>query len=389
METLNLCIVNLDFIPFRNSGLAIYGEKLSKGLSKMHEITVITSQPLGSMKEEYIDNIRVIRIPLPRFDRTKWVSFGYKVGGLIEDINKKEKFDLIHFLDVHFGYFCNKSFVGTLLQSFNQRLRSDGGIPYHHSFLNLVERYVYYSMAKILEKKALNKATKLVSVSNATKKEFVESYDVNPSKIEVIYNGIDTNFFQPKNSDRLREKLGIKSDQKVLLYVGFTTPRKGVEYLASALKNIDRDFKLIMVGKWEKGYREKFYKQVGKNKNKIIEEGYVNDEDMPYYYSLADIFILPSLLEGFGYPLVEALSCETPVVATRVGAIPEVVGDCGFLIPSRDASALANTINALLADNDLRQKFGKQGRKRVKRYFNEESMISNTEEFYKNILNNL
>ena len=386
---MKLCIVSLDFIPFRSSGLAIYGEKLVNGLAKKYDITVITQQQKGTQQEEYIDNVKVIRIPPSKLDKTKWISFGYKASKLVSKLDKEEKFDIVHFVDVHFGYAYSKPFVATLHQSFNQRLEGSGIFPYHSSLLNLFERYVYYNLAKILEKKAVKKAFKLASVSDATKKEFVKNYNIAPSKIEVIYNGINTNFFHPVNPNKLKKDLGIRNNQKILLYVGFTTPRKGVEYLADALKEINHDFKLIMIGKWESGYRKIFYRHVDEMSDKILEVGYVDDKDMPYYYSLADVFVLPSLLEGFGFPLAEALSCETAVVSTNVGSIPEVVGDCGILVPPRNSSALANALNTLLADDDLRRKLSINGRIRVKRYFNEESIINNTEEFYENIINKL
>ena len=382
---MKLCIVSLDFIPFRSSGLAIYGEKLVKGLAKKHDITVITQQPEGTQREEYIDNVKVIRIPLSKLDKTKWISFGYKASKLVSKLDKKEKFDIVHFTDVHFGYAYSKPFVATLHQSFNQRLKGAGMFPYHSSLLNLVERYVYYNLAKTLEKKAVKKAFRLASVSDATKKEFVKNYNITSSKIEVIYNGIDTNFFHPVDPHKLKKDLGIVNNQKILLYVGFTTPRKGVEYLADALKEINHDFILIMIGKWESGYKEIFYQHVDEMSDKILEVGYVDDKDMPYYYSLADIFVLPSLLEGFGFPLAEALSCETTVVSTNVGSIPEVVGECGIIVPPMDATALANGINRLIDDDDLRRKFGICGRSRVNKYFSDVSMINKMIEFYESL----
>lgn len=382
---MKICIISLDFIPFRSSGLAIYTEKLVKGLEKKYDITVITQQPKGTQREEYIGNVKVIRIPPSKLDKTKWISFGYNASKVVSKLDKKEKFDIVHFVDVHFGYAYSKPFVATLHQSFNQRLGSAGIFPYHSSFLNLIERYVYYNLAKILEKNAIKKAFKLAAVSEATKKEFVKNYNIAPSKIEVIYNGIDTNFFTPTHSDKLKNELGIGNNTKILLYVGFTTPRKGVEYLADALKEINHDFKLIMIGKWESGYRDKFYRHVGEMSDNIIEVGYVNDKDMPYYYSLADVFVFPSLLEGFGYPLAEALACETAVVSTNVGSIPEVVGECGIIVPPMDATALANGINRLIDDNDLRRKFGICGISRVNKHFSDVSMINKMMQFYETL----
>jgi glycosyltransferase involved in cell wall biosynthesis len=172
----------------------------------------------------------------------------------------------------------------------------------------------------------------------------------------------------------------------VLLYVGFSTPRKGLEYLADAMNDLGKAVVLIVAGKWEPGYRDIFLRHLGQNRDRLIEVGYVTDEEMPVYYSLADVFVLPTLLEGFGFPLVESMSCETPVVSTNVGSVPEVVGDCGFIVPPRQPRALSKAIDILLTDDNLRRDLGKKGRTRVETLFSQELMVRKTEGFCKDVL---
>jgi glycosyltransferase involved in cell wall biosynthesis len=386
MQRMKLCLVSLDFIPYRGSGLAVYTEKIGLGISERHDVTVVTHQPGGTKREEWTNGIRVIRIPIPVLDRSKWLTFSYKAARYLPKLNKEEKFDLIHFVDIHFGYAYRGYFTGSLHQSFRQRLGGDRSLPYHSSYANLVQRLAYYNLSRFLEGNALKKASRLIAVSNATKKDFVECGRVDPSKIEVIYNGIDVNHFRRQPSNDLREKLGIRSDQRVLLYVGFSTPRKGLEYLADAMNDLGKDVVLIVAGKWEPGYRGVFLRHLGENLDRLIEVGYVTDEEMPVYYSLADVFVLPTLLEGFGFPLVESMSCETPVVSTNVGSVPEVVGDCGFIVPPRQPRALSKAIDILLTDDNLRRDIGKKGRTRAETLFSQELMVSKTEGFYKNVL---
>jgi len=377
--------VGLDFISFRSSGLAVYFEKLTKALSRKHEVTaVVSDRGLGKKFDWQTGNVRVTTIPFSRYDRTGWICHSLRATKLLRVMKRKGAFDLVHFGDIHFGFAYDRSFIATLHQSFNQRLGASAKLPYHSSLTNLITRYFYYNFAKIMEKMALMKANKLIAVSNATKEEFVTSYGIESAKIEVIHNGVDTNFFRKRNARKLRERLGIRG-QKVLLCVGFMTPRKGVEYLAKALNNLDNDFILILLGKWESGYRKCFRKYLGLIENRVMEIGYVDDQEMPYYYSLADLYVHPSLLEGFGLPLTEAMACGTPVVATRVGAVPEVVGDCGVLVPPRNADILAKAVNTLLTDDSLRQELGKKARVRVERLFNEELMIEKYLEFYERI----
>jgi glycosyltransferase involved in cell wall biosynthesis len=112
----------------------------------------------------------------------------------------------------------------------------------------------------------------------------------------------------------------------------------------------------------------------------------VPDEVMPSYYSLADVFVLPSLLEGFGLPLAESMACGTPIVATTAGSIPEVVGDAGLLVPPMNATALAEALQTLLADSELRQMLGARGVKRARDIYSQDNMVTQTLAVYRSYL---
>jgi glycosyltransferase involved in cell wall biosynthesis len=385
-NTLNICLVNPDFIPMRGSGVAVYAEKIARGLAVNHNVTFISSKIKGTSPTEWIDNIHVIRIPGPGYDPSKWIAFSYKTAKFLHRQRADNYFDIVHFLDAHLGYAYRGQFVATLHQSFNQRVKGSNGLPYASSFFNLIKRYPYYIFAKFLEKKALKKAKAFISVSHATKCEFIQNYKVTASITDVVYNGIDTNFFKPSDTEYLKKKLGLH-DEKILLYVGFTTPRKGVETLAQALIMLrEQNIRLIIVGKWEKGYRKKFFSYLGEKTSKVIEAGYIQDSEMPAYYTLADIFVLPSLLEGFGFTLVEAMACRTPVVSTNVGAISEVLGDCGIIIPPQNSGLLAEAIDRLLLDRQLSKKLKEKSRERVCKNFSESVMIEKTVGFYRKVI---
>jgi glycosyltransferase involved in cell wall biosynthesis len=379
---MNICLVNADFAPARGSGQTVYAEAVAKGLASRHQVTVVTSRPPGTVAEEDIAHVRVVRIATPEFDPSRWVAFGYLAARQADDLMRREQFDALHFLDAHVGYACRGRFSASLHQSFRQRLQGDGRLPYHSSLRNLVQRLPYYRFAKVLERRAVKRATRLISISGATRDEFANNYGVDPSQIEVIHNGIDTELFKPTESRRLKEKLGL-GHEKILLYVGFSTARKGLEHLAQALRELrHRDVRLVIVGTWERGYRERFYRYLGDARHRVLEVGYVGDEEMAQYYSLADVFVLPSLLEGFGYPVVEALACGTPVIGTSAGSIPEVVGDCGIIVPPRDAGALAEAIDRMLSDGELREGIRSRSRNWVCENFSRDMMITRTEAFF-------
>ncbi|MGB3903460.1 MAG: glycosyltransferase family 4 protein [Anaerolineae bacterium] len=374
---MRICLVSLDFAPFRSSGLAVYAENLARGLTKEgHEVTVIASGPRDdTLQEMQRYASRVFRIPL---GPSNWIGYAYNANKALQAIQRETIFDIVHFLDVHFAYAYRGPFVASLFQSFRQRLTAMGKLPYSSSMRNLVFRYVYYNLAKaVLETPSLKKASCLIAASCATKDEFVTHYQVDEHKIQVVSLGVDTDFFRRRDARQLRERLNIK-DENTVLYVGFSTPRKGLEYLGQALSLLERDVKLIIVGRWEKGYRQKFLRAAGDEASRIIEAGYVEDEEMPFYYSLADVVVLPSLLEGFGLPLVEAMACSTPVVATDVGSIPEVVGNAGILVPPTDHEALADGIKRILNEGTLRRQLGLAGKERARKYFSRDRMAADT-----------
>jgi glycosyltransferase involved in cell wall biosynthesis len=221
----------------------------------------------------------------------------------------------------------------------------------------------------------------LLAASQAAAEEFIEHYGASSDRVTVVPLGIDLDRFQPGDAGDLRQQLGLEN-WPVLLYVGFGTPRKGLEYLAQAMGLLSSDVRLVLIGRWEEVYRDKFYRTLGNARERVREVGFVSDEALPDYYRLADVFVFPTLLEGFGLPLAEALACGTPVVTTRAGAGPEVVGPGGRIVPPRDAMALARAIDELIVNPGVRHQLGDAGRKWVLSRFDQDRMVQETLEVY-------
>jgi glycosyltransferase involved in cell wall biosynthesis len=176
-------------------------------------------------------------------------------------------------------------------------------------------------------------------------------------------------------------------NKPIILFASFITPRKGLEYLARAYPHFYQKPNLIIVGKWRnENYREQIRTLLNKNVDEYIEAGFVLDQEMPMYYSVADIYVSPSLVEGFGLSLAEALACETPVVAFDSGSVAEVVGPGGILVPPKDVDGLVNAVNYLLMNPDVRKSMGKAGRTYVERNFSIGSMRDSTIAAYKRFL---
>jgi glycosyltransferase involved in cell wall biosynthesis len=332
-------------------------------------VSVVAAQRAGTLPRSVMAGVLIERVPL---GRTDWIGYGLRAARHVARRHRAQPFDIVHFLDVHFAWAYGGPYVASLHQSFHQRLTADNGRPYGSSWHNRVFRRAYYTAAMhLLERTSLRRARALVAVSEATRQEFVRHYGIAAPRIAVTPETVDTDFFSPQPADTvgaLRRRLGLEGC-RVLVYVGFSTPRKGLEYLAAGLAALPADVRLVVVGRWEPGYRAKVVAAAGAAWGRVCEVGSVPDEDMPLYLSLAELVVLPSLLEGFGIPALEALACGTPVVATTAGALGEVVGPCGILVPSRDTPALVSAICELLDDPDRRGRLAACARERALTHF--------------------
>ncbi|HBY06629.1 MAG TPA: hypothetical protein DEH22_02125 [Chloroflexi bacterium] len=230
----------------------------------------------------------------------------------------------------------------------------------------------------------MQRASGLMAVSEASRQAYLRGYNISPNKILLTRNGIDTQFFHPiENTDVIRSSLKIPSTDPVIMYSGFFTPRKGLEYLAQAMQEIQPRTWLVLTGKWDQRFQDQFDTLLGSASSRVIYAGFVPDKEMPSYFSMADLYVSSSLLEGFGLPLAEALACETPVVAANAGAVAEVVGPGGVLVPPGDYHALAQAVSELLANPQKRINLGRLGRDHLIENFSNESMLNAYIEAYK------
>ncbi|GAG68358.1 unnamed protein product, partial [marine sediment metagenome] len=183
--------------------------------------------------------------------------------------------------------------------------------------------------------------------------------------------GIDLEQFNTTVKGVQVRKKYSRNDEKLILTVCRLEPRKNIFTLISAAKIVcqrNSQIKFLLVG--EGISREKIKEQIKKAKlwNKIILTGQVKDEELVSYYRACDLFVLPTLEEGFGIVLLEAMACGLPVISTTVGAVPEVVGNCGILIPPHHPKILAEKILEIMHNKTLREELIAKGLERVKEY---------------------
>jgi glycosyltransferase involved in cell wall biosynthesis len=383
-----LCLVNLDYPPFRTAGLGVVGEQLAAGLSaRGHEVTVLTARRAASAPvRETLAGVAVVRVP---YGPSDWIGFGWHAGGWLRQHGPD--FELVHFMEARFAWAAPQPYVTSLFQSFRQSATADGGRPYHSSWRNLLFRTLYYRGAQwTLERRGARRASAWLPASQAAADEFAATYGLPRAAMRVVPLGVDLSRFQPRpvEAAALQAQLGLEG-RRVLFSAGFATPRKGLEYLAAAMRALPNDVCLLLAGRWEPGYRDKVMGAAGPAAERIIEVGYIPDETLPVYYTVADLYVTPSLLEGWGYTSVEALACGTAVVATTAGSLPETVGPGGVLVAPGDPAALAAAIEELLADQARRAALAAAGGEYVRGRFSLGQMIEAMEGAYRGVRDNL
>jgi glycosyltransferase involved in cell wall biosynthesis len=215
----------------------------------------------------------------------------------------------------------------------------------------------------------------IVTISKNSKKEIINTYKVPENKISIIYPAIDNNFFKPvnsKNVNLIKKKYNLGS--KYLLFMGTLEPRKNIINLIKAYRSLPKKiihtFNLVLAG--GKGWQDKdilnFISKAQNSGYKIIVPGYISEKDLPALYSGAFLFLYPSLYEGFGLPVLEAMSCGCPVIASNTSSIPEVTGNAALLIDPKDHNFIKNAIIELLEDKNLRQDLITKGFRQVQKF---------------------
>ncbi len=261
-----------------------------------------------------------------------------------------------------------------------------------------------YDLSTWIERSALEKADAIVAVSQGTKDDILKLFRVDESRIKIIYNGIDTKEYAPVQSTDTIKELGVDPSVPFVLFVGRITRQKGILHLLEAAEHIDKSVQLVFAAgkpdtkEIEKEVTERVRALEKSRGNIVWIREWVDLKTKVELYSNAALFCCPSIYEPFGIINLEAMACGTPVVASDVGGIPEIVveGKTGFLVPYETAekgsevnerfpSMLAERINELLRNTSLRETMGKASRTRVEELFSWETIAAQTVELYRSL----
>lgn len=227
----------------------------------------------------------------------------------------------------------------------------------------------YYS--KFMIGLATKKANKIITDSQNTKNDLIKYFNISSKKIIVIHIGVNSNFrIVNKNCYKyLYNKYKIEQCKKIILYVGNKKPHKNLETLLKAFykSKLKKNSLLIFVGRDFDNYKNlNILSRKLKLDDYIIHTGTITDEELVYFYNLADLFVFPSLYEGFGLPPLEAMACGTPVVSSNTSSMPEILGDAAYFVNPKSVDELKNAIDEVLDNDELRDKLIKKGLERVK-----------------------
>jgi len=217
--------------------------------------------------------------------------------------------------------------------------------------------------------RSIGQADLVLADSQNTKSDLIELLGVEAGRVEVLYPGVEERFHPLSEESLAPVRTRYSLDFPFILSVGTLEPRKNHVGLLQAYSLLREPHRLVIAG--GKGWLyEGIFQEVERLslEERVFFLGYVPEEDLPALYNLADLFVFPSLYEGFGLPPLEAMACGTPVVVSALSSLPEVVGDGALLVPPQEVEALAEAMEKALSDPSLREELRSKGLERAKRF---------------------
>ena len=237
-----------------------------------------------------------------------------------------------------------------------------------------ISRHLWYSFLK-MQRKVAPELQNIVTVSQSSKNGIIQEFKCKKNNISVINNGLDTDEFSPI-------KDSIRDTNRLITTASADVPLKGLDYSLKALKILMKDYPnihLVVIGEYKKGgHTERLIKKLD-IKDNVLFKKHISKEEIRELYSTSSVAIVSSLYEGFGYPVIEAMSCEVPLIATNVSSIPELVGKYGILINPKDENQLSKKIKNILHNYEDYKKTAIQGRQHIIKTFNWSKITSEYE----------
>ena len=403
MQKLNIAILSYRSARF-GGGQGVYVRDISYALNLIgHKVDVISGPPYPDLHKE------VNLIKLPGLNLFETFSFNDRFKKFL---NKKNKniYDYYEFFSVLFGGFPEPRTFGIRAKKYleinkeydliidNQSISYDIlniqknfpfieiihhpiTIDYKHELESSqkikyrISRYRWYSFLK-MQKKVAPKIKRIVTPSQSSKKGIINEFKCNEDNISVINNGLDTTEFSPiKDFSR--------NENRLITTASADVPIKGLDYTLKALKILKKDFPkihLIVIGNIkEKGHTQRLIKEL-EIEDDVIFKSNLSKFQIKELYASSSVAIVSSLYEGFGYPVIEAMSCAIPLIATNISSIPELTSKYAKLIEPKNELMISNSVKELLLDYSKYKEIAYAGRQHIIQNFNWDKIIKEYEE---------
>jgi len=401
---LRICLLTYRGNP-TSGGQGVYIKHLSKALAdEGHRVDVISGPPYPRLD----DNVRLIRLPSLDLYSPDHLFRPEKAGALLNPLNMYE------FLNVCTGGFPEPYTFGERAYAYLKKHRDAYDIVHDNQCLSYgigrlakkvlptlvtihhpitVDRQEEYNVAKTLRQKyrvfrwyafinmqlkVARQFSHIITVSEFTRKDIAREFSLDEQRFRVVHNGVNNEFFYPKQN-------GPRPENALIVTNSADTPLKGLSFLLEAVARIrrTRPIRLTVIGQPKKnGIIENLVASLGVS-DIVHFTGRIANEEFADYYAKSTIAVVPSLYEGFGIPAAEAMASGVPLVSTSGGALAEVVGDAGIVVPPADAEALALAITRLLDSPEERKKYIQAGLARVHSEFSWKKAAQETVKVYR------
>ncbi len=388
-EPLKICLLSYRSNP-HCGGQGVYVKNLSQGLTHLgHQVEVVSGPPPPVLHNgihlTYLPGLdlynpdALFRTPSPRelsdpINLMEWMgvssmgfpepfTFGLRAYRYLR--NRFDRYDIVHDnQSLSYGIWAIKQRVPTIA-TIHHPITVDRDIAVRTvtSPWKKFKHRRWYSFIG-MQKRISRKFSHLITVSECTRRDISREFKIPAGRFRVVPNGINTDLFRPLPG--ISRKKG-----RIIVTNSADIPLKGLYYLLQAVARLPPEYpiQLVVIGRpKENGGVVKLIRRLGIG-NRIRFTGRIGDEEFIRQYAEAAMAVVPSVYEGFGLPAGEAMACGLPVISTTGGALPEVVGDAGILVPPSDPEALTDAIQALLRDPDLAERLGRAGYRRVLRHF--------------------
>jgi len=382
-----------EFLP-NWGGVGTYIVELIKHLPEDFEVVVITPDR-GEVDANYLhDHLKVIRASKAGDTFIYNLKFQYSCLRKVPELLKKEGIDVIHSHTAHMPDLLlsfkrlNIPVVTTVHSTIKlQRRGTKMATSFWNAEFSEKMTYLLYPFLRLAEEFYFSRERKYITVSKWMKNYLEQEYNLDG--VGVIYNSVDTDFFHKRKDFEFIDPERYKN-REVIFYCGRLIGLKGVGILIKSMKEvikIHEDALFLFAGRGNQSYFESLLRELGIPRKNYEFLGHVDYNRLVEYYSVSDVFVLPSFHENLPTSLLEAMACEVPCIATDVGGVPEVInnGENGIILSAGDTKGLADAINNALGNPEEFRRIGIKSRENVVKNFSWGGNIKEIARLYKEV----